>query len=89
MKEISKTLFADIIAESKDGEWGKGEPEFGSEQALIIRGTDFSKLRNSGVTFPRRWIKSDLVKRKRLYPGDLLLETAGGTSNESTGRSAL
>lgn len=89
MSVKEKTLFADILAESKDGEWGKGEAEFGLEQVLIIRGTDFKKLHNPNADFPLRWVKSDLVKRKRLVAGDLILETAGGTSNESTGRSAL
>ena len=89
MKNDNKTLFADIIDESKDGEWGKSEPEYGLEKALIIRGTDFSKLGDPNAQLPQRWIRSDLVKRKQLFAGDLLLETAGGTSNESTGRSAL
>lgn len=89
MSVKEKTLFADILAESKDGEWGKGEAEFGLEKVLIIRGTDFKKLSNPSANFPLRWVKSDLVKRKRLIAGDLILETAGGTSNESTGRSAL
>jgi type I restriction enzyme, S subunit len=89
MSAKGKSLFADILAESKDGEWGKSEAEFGLEQVLIIRGTDFKKLSNPNADFPLRWVKSDLVKRKRLVAGDLILETAGGTSNESTGRSAL
>jgi type I restriction enzyme S subunit len=89
MKANNKTLFAEIIADSKDGEWGNGEPELGLKQVLIIRGTDFQKLGNPEATYPKRWLRTDLAKRKRLYAGDLLLETAGGTSTQSTGRSAL
>jgi type I restriction enzyme S subunit len=75
--------------DSKDGEWGESEQAVGLREATIIRGTDFSDLDNPGADFPRRWVKEHIVERKRLQPGDIILETAGGTSSQSTGRSAL
>jgi hypothetical protein len=75
--------------DSKDGEWGEGGEAVGLREATIIRGTDFSELDNPRAEFPRRWIKDHLAERKRLQPGDIILETAGGTSTQSTGRSAL
>jgi type I restriction enzyme S subunit len=89
MSEWTKTPFTRLLVDSKDGEWGDGEATVGSRESLIIRGTDFADLNNPAAQFPRRWIKNHIVDRKRLYPGDLILETAGGTSTQSTGRSAL
>lgn len=89
MSEWNKTPFMQLLVDSKDGEWGDGEETVGSRESIIIRGTDFADLNNPAAQFPRRWIKNHIVDRKRLHPGDLILETAGGTSTQSTGRSAL
>jgi type I restriction enzyme S subunit len=89
MKGWNKTPFAKLLVDSKDGEWGRGEEAPGFRESLIIRGTDFADLYCPGSEFPRRWIKDRLVERKGLKAGDIVLETAGGTSKESTGRSAL
>ena len=80
---------AKLLADSKDGEWGDGVQTVGSREAIIIRGTDFGDLDDPTTDFPRRWIKNHIADRKRLQPGDLILETAGGTSTQSTGRSVL
>ena len=81
--------FEEILIESKDGEWGQGQEAVGHRRAIVIRGTDFAEIDNPTKQFPERWIKDNLVERKRLQPGDVLLETAGGTAAQSTGRSAL
>lgn len=89
MSEWNKTPFSELLIDSKDGEWGDGEETVGSRESIIIRGTDFVDLDNPVAEFPRRWIKNHIADRKRLQAGDLILETAGGTSTQSTGRSAL
>ncbi|MDA1274109.1 MAG: restriction endonuclease subunit S [Verrucomicrobia bacterium] len=89
MSNWNKTPFAKLLVDSKDGEWGNGEETVGSRESIIIRGTDFADLDNPAAEFPRRWIKNHIADRKRLQPGDIILETAGGTSTQSTGRSAL
>ena len=72
------------------GGWGK-ETEFANSVPVrIIRGTDFSRIRNgkfSGV--PARYETPLRAGRRRLRAGDSLLEISGGsrTSNQSTGRS--
>jgi type I restriction enzyme S subunit len=81
--------FAKLLVDSKDGEWGAGEEAIGLRETIIIRGTDFADLDNPTAEFPKRWIKDHLVERKKLRNGDIILETAGGTSTQSTGRSAL
>jgi type I restriction enzyme, R subunit len=89
MMEWKKTPFAKILVESKDGEWGASDEVAGLQFAEVIRGTDFSNLNSPNIQLPGRWIKSHLVERKKLYPGDIILETAGGTAKQSTGRSAI
>lgn len=81
--------FADFLADTKDGEWGVGAPGVGLSECLIVRGTDFADIDSPAAMFPRRWIKDHIVAKKRLKAGDIILETAGGTSSQSTGRTAL
>lgn len=85
----SEVPFKELILDSKDGEWGAGEHKLGWSEAVVIRGTDFAVLDQPDAEFPRRWVKDSVIRRKRLQPGDILLETAGGTSTQSTGRTAL
>jgi type I restriction enzyme S subunit len=81
--------FEDLLLETKDGEWGDASSGIGLREVLIIRGTDFEDLNNPSAEFPRRWVKDHLIERKQLQAGDIILETAGGTSSQSTGRSVL
>ncbi|WP_189608405.1 restriction endonuclease subunit S [Saccharospirillum salsuginis] len=89
MRNWNDVPFVDLLVESRDGEWGKGEPEVGHTEAVLIRGTDFAGINEPDQNLPRRWIKNHLVERKKLQPGDIVFEMAGGTSTQSTGRSAL
>lgn len=89
MTRWQETPFADILVDSKDGEWGQGEETVGHQLTEVIRGTDFHNLNNPTKELPKRWIKNHIVERKKLQPRDVLLETAGGTATQSTGRSAL
>ena len=89
MNGWNKTKFADLLVESRDGEWGKGDITLGHQLSEVIRGTDFATLNSSNKELPKRWIKEHLVNRKKLQIGDILLETAGGTAKQSTGRSAI
>ncbi len=82
-------LFSDLIAETKDGEWGEGQEAPGHVLCDVIRGTDFAGLHAPGIELPQRWIPDHLVTRKALAADDILIETAGGTAKQSTGRTAL
>lgn len=82
-------LFSDFIAETKDGEWGEGQEAPGHVLCDVIRGTDFADLHAPGIELPQRWIPEHLVARKALQADDILIETAGGTAKQSTGRTAL
>jgi type I restriction enzyme S subunit len=82
-------LFSDLLVETKDGEWGEGQETPGHVLCDVIRGTDFADLNSPQVQLPQRWIPEHLVDRKALLAGDVILETAGGTAKQSTGRTAL
>lgn len=82
-------VFSDLLLETKDGEWGEGQEAPGHVLCDVIRGTDFADLHSPDIELPQRWIPEHLVERKALKPGDILIETAGGTAKQSTGRTAL
>jgi type I restriction enzyme S subunit len=83
-------VLKDIITISKDGEWGKGEPFEDSMEMLAIRGTDFEDVRfGNTASTPRRHIRRQVAERKALRPWDLIIEVAGGTKNQITGRTVL
>lgn len=72
---------------TKDGEWGKAEPFDSSVEMAVIRGTDFSNARVGVLDdIPTRHIPEHIAARKRLQPFDILIETAGGTKDQPTGR---
>ncbi len=72
---------------TKDGEWGKAEPFDSSMEMAVIRGTDFADARVGVLDdFPIRHIPEHIAIRKRLQPFDILIETAGGTKDQPTGR---
>lgn len=83
-------VLKDLIAVSKDGEWGKGEAFDDSVEMLAIRGTDFEDVRFCLTGHvPRRHIAKRHAERKLLQPWDVIIEAAGGTKNQITGRTVL
>ena len=83
-------VLKDLISLSKDGEWGKGKSFENSVEMLTIRGTDFKDVRFSNTaSVPRRHIPKPIAERKVLQPWDVLIEAAGGTKNQITGRTVL
>ena len=84
------TVLKDLLLDSKDGEWGGGEPTDDSVEMLAIRGTDFDEVRLGSVAgVPLRYIPSRIAVRKTLQPLDIVFETAGGSKDRPTGRSVL
>jgi type I restriction enzyme S subunit len=83
-------VLKDLISVSKEGEWGKGESFEDSVEMLAIRGTDFEDVRfGNTASVPRRHIPRPIAMRKALQPWDVLIEAAGGTKNQITGRTVL
>jgi type I restriction enzyme S subunit len=87
---MMRCVLKDLIEVSKDGEWGKGEPFADSVEMLAIRGTDFEDVRfGISDSTPRRHIARRHAERKRLQPWDVVIEAAGGTKDQITGRTVL
>ena len=87
---MQDALLADLLTFTRDGEWGNGEPTEGFSPALVVRGTDFERVRVGNLdTLPLRYIRSDILERKTIAAGDTLIETAGGTKDQPTGRSVF
>ncbi|MEY9532866.1 restriction endonuclease subunit S [Sinorhizobium fredii] len=84
---FNKLPLQDLLEFTRDGEWGKGEPADNLVKMAVIRGTDFAAVRVGNISsVPIRYIPKKIADRKMLCPGDVLLETAGGTKDQPTGR---
>ena len=87
---MGKICFSDLLLATKDGEWGQDHPRGDLEPMLVIRGTDFQNVRFRDISnVPRRFIPRHIAERKALKCGDILIETAGGTKDQPTGRTVL
>lgn len=87
---MGKAYLASLLAFTRDGEWGVGEPTDGYAPALVVRGTDFANVRLGKLdSLPLRYIRSDILERKRISPGDTIIESAGGTKDQPTGRTVF
>lgn len=85
---MQRVFLKDLLACTKDGEWGKSESFEDSIEMLVLRSTDLDKLStNNNGELPRRFIKTQIAKRKTLQTRDIILETAGGGKDRPTGRS--
>lgn len=88
--ETTGMLLRDLLAETKDGEWGKDQPFEDSREMLVIRGTDFPDARVGELSsVPTRHISGKAAIRKELKANDILIETAGGSKGRPTGRTIL
>ena len=80
----------DLVAYTRDGEWGAGEIDVNLIPMRVIRGTDFNAVRRGSMAnVPTRYISPEVCARKTLKPWDILIETAGGSKNRPTGRTLL
>ena len=87
---LTTTTLKKLITFSKDGEWGKDKDLGNYVQMYVIRGTDFSKVRaGSYKGIPVRWIPEKKAIYKAVEPEDVLIELAGGTENNPTGRTCF
>jgi type I restriction enzyme S subunit len=90
MSEQATVLLRDLLLDTKDGDWGKGEPTDGYAPVHVIRGTDFAPARLGHVGgVPLRHFSQKTMHRRLLRPEDILIETAGGSRDRPTGRSLL
>ncbi len=78
----------ELIAVSKNGDWGKSENGSGCIKAYCVRGADINGLNGlTGFDPPVRYIESSHANRT-LKSDDLVVEISGGSPTQSTGRMA-
>lgn len=84
------TTLRALLTDTRDGEWGKGEPGTSRIEMRVIRGTDFAAVREGQMhTVPTRYLEVRHADRKRLQEWDIVIETAGGSPDYPTGRTIL
>ncbi len=84
---MAKCTVSQLVSFTRDGEWGQGEPGPGFVPMQVVRGTDFERVRFGDLsTLPIRYIREDIAERKAIKLNDVLIETAGGTKDQPTGR---
>jgi type I restriction enzyme, S subunit len=83
-KNISSITLADKLEDLFSGEWGD---EDGVELTKVLRTTNFT---NCGIIdfsdVVSRSIKQKIVLRKKLLPGDIIIEKSGGSPAQPVGR---
>lgn len=86
-----KGRFADLIGEMFNGDWGKDEPEKNNQAPVYcIRGADIPNVRMGEIgKMPLRYILPKNLNKKKLVDHDLVVEIAGGSPTQSTGRVAI
>jgi type I restriction enzyme S subunit len=88
--KTNSVVLQDLIAESKDGEWGKGEAFDSAVEMIVVRSTDFEDVQCGRIDdVPRRFIPPAIAARKKMMRGDIIIETAGGGKDRPTGRTQL
>jgi type I restriction enzyme S subunit len=74
------------------GGWGSAVPKENHSRVAVIRGTDIPKVASGDFsTVPFRYESDKKIANRVLAPGDVVLETAGGSSanGQFTGRTLL
>lgn len=82
----------DLIQFSIGGGWGVESEKSGHSEVAVIRGTDIPKIvKGDFSSVPRRFESDKKLVNRRLNVGDIVLETAGGSSanGQYTGRTLL
>jgi type I restriction enzyme S subunit len=79
--------FAVLIESALGGDWGEDVPT-DEEQApvVVIRGTDFDDLRmGKPLRAPRRFITHGSLQRRKLQPGDIVVENSVNAKTRCAG----
>jgi type I restriction enzyme, S subunit len=90
----TETALEEIVVHALGGEWGE-EPEradtdAGLVRVSVVRGTEFRDWkRGKGKDAALRAIKKDSLEKRRLAPGDLVVEISGGGAGQPVGRTLL
>lgn len=83
--------YSDIVGFSIGGDWGKEAPEGDYICPVqVIRGTDFDSLRQGlELEAPVRYIKESSLQKRKLQPGDVIVENSVNASSRCVGQTLL
>lgn len=88
--EAKAAVLADLLLDTRDGDWGDEVSTPGHMPYRVIRGTDFSAARYGNLSnVPIRYISESSRNRRTLQKNDIIIETAGGSRESPTGRTLL
>jgi type I restriction enzyme S subunit len=89
-KEWRVVRLGEVVAEIVSGDWGQESPSRDSVKAYVLRGTDFEGAAQNDLTgTPIRYLRASSIERRKVCPGDLLVELSGGSKDQPTGRVLL
>src|SRR6266571_8665964 len=87
---VNSLTLAELLQDTRDGDWGQGTASPGYKPYRVIRGTDFPSVRYGDLSgAPIRYISESSSERRTLQSNDILIETAGGSHERPTGRTLL
>lgn len=81
--------WGDLEGVSVAGDWGENiSSDVCSESVYVLRGTDIPALKaGSKGECPIRYLAKDSQQKRKLRPGDIVVEISGGSKDQPTGRS--
>lgn len=89
----AEVALEEVVVHALSGEWGQpdeGELEPGWERVRVLRGLDFKdwpQRRGDGAAVRR--VRRESLEKRRLRPGDIVVEVSGGGANQPVGRTLL
>jgi type I restriction enzyme S subunit len=83
--------YSDILQSFLGGDWGKETPtEKEDHPVTVIRGTDFNDVTfGNMLRTPHRYISEASVAKRKLIPGDVIVENSVNASSRCVGSSLL
>lgn len=90
-KNFNVAKMGDVIEYYIGGGWGNdNETSEYSEEAYVIRGTDFPRVKSGNLsTCQLRYHKANNYKARKFLAEDIVFEVSGGTQEQPVGRSIL
>lgn len=90
-KNFNVAKIGDVIEYYIGGGWGNdNETSEYSEEAYVIRGTDFPRVKSGNLsTCQLRYHKASNFKARKFLAEDIAFEVSGGTQEQPVGRSIL
>jgi type I restriction enzyme, S subunit len=89
----AEVALEEVVVHALSGEWGQpdeGESPPGWERVRVLRGLDFKAWPvERGAGAARRRVPEKSLEKRRLCPGDIVVEVSGGGANQPVGRTLL